>query len=237
MSEDRALLIKRFAPVVNFSPVYRFLQFLFFLVYSPLIIIYNFVVFGLKIEGRENLKQASQRGCILISNHSLYLDPAVIINTCLPHRGYYFALKSHFHHSVGGPILRLMGGIPIPDVREMRRAERTTREALDGGYNVHFFPEGEMKHLNQEVAPFQNGAFYQALRLNATILPVTLVHRPRTLFGKEISKHFIRVKCIVGEPFEPRQNDNEKLRDAAARAATQAHKTMTDTIISEHQTL
>ncbi|MDX2446798.1 MAG: lysophospholipid acyltransferase family protein [Desulfobacterales bacterium] len=237
VSEDRELLIKRFAPVVNFSPVYRFLQLLFFLVYSPLIIIYNFVVFGLKIEGRENLKRASQRGCILISNHSLYLDPAVISNTFFPHRCYYFALKSHFHHPLGGAIIRLMGGIPIPDVREMRRAEKTTRKALDRGYNVLFFPEGEMNHLSQEVAPFQSGAFYQALHLNATIIPVTLIHRPRVVFGKEISKYFIRVKCIVGEPFEPTKNENEKLRDAAKRIATQAHQTMTDTIISGHQTL
>lgn len=200
-------------------------------------IVYDFVVFALKIEGRKNLKHISPQSCILISNHSLYLDPAVIIRTLLPHRAYYFALKSHFYHPIGGIFIRLLGGIPIPDVRGMRRAEKTTAEALARGYHVHFFPEGEMKHMNQDIAPFQSGAFFMALRLNAPIVPITLVHKPRTLFGKQISKYFIRVKCVVGEPVVPLRLENENIRVAADRLAAEAHRTMVETITSGHRTL
>ena len=226
-----------FAPVVDFSPFYRFCQGLFFWVYAPLVIIYNLVVFGLRIEGRANLKNAPQKGCILISNHSLYLDPAVIINTLFPRRAYYFALKSHFHHPVGGFMMRLMGGIPIPDIREMRRAERTTGEVLDRGYCVHFFPEGVMEHMSQDVAPFESGAFFMALRLNAPVVPLTLVHRPRRLFGKPISKHFIRVKCVVGDAVQPQRLEGETIRQAAERLAAEAHKTMAETLSAGQQTL
>jgi 1-acyl-sn-glycerol-3-phosphate acyltransferase len=215
---------------VRFSPFYRFCQSLFFWVYAPLVIIYNAIVFGLEIEGRENLKHASQTGCILLSNHSLYLDPAVIINTLFPRRAYYFALKSHFHHPLGGFLIRLMGGIPIPDVHEMRRAERTAGDVLDRGHCVHFFPEGVMAHMSQEVAPFQSGAFFMALRLGAPMVPMTLIHRPRRLFGKPISKHFIRVKCVVGEAVQPQQREGETIRQAAERMAAEAHKTMAETL-------
>jgi 1-acyl-sn-glycerol-3-phosphate acyltransferase len=60
-----------FEPVSNFSRYYRTLMFLFSLVYSPLVVIFDYLVFGLRIEGRRNLERASQRGCILVSNHSL----------------------------------------------------------------------------------------------------------------------------------------------------------------------
>jgi len=235
MSTEAQLQTEKFASVANFSPFYRFCQAVFFLIYAPLVVIHNYIFFGIRIEGREHLKRRSKQGCILISNHSLYLDPAVIIHTLIPNRAYYFALKSHFSNPVGGGILRLMGGIPIPGMTGMRRAERTASEALNRGHHVHFFPEGEMKHLNQAVAPFQNGAFFMALRLNVPIIPVTLVHRPRTLFGKQISKHFIKVRCVVGEPLELLRDEGEKVRDAADRYARQAHQTMADTIISGHQ--
>ena len=226
-----------FEPTTNFSLYYRILMFLFSLVYSPLVIIFDYVVFGLRIDGRSNLGRASQRGCILVSNHSLYLDPAILIHTLFPRRAYYFALKSHFHHPVGGPILRLMGGIPIPGRAEMRTGENTMRKVLERGYCVHLFPEGEMKHLNQDIAPFKAGAFYMAARLGVPVVPITLVHRPRRVFGKEVSRRFIRVKSVVGEPVEPRKGAGETDRQAASRIAAMVHKTMVEAITSGHQGL
>ena len=222
-----------FEPVTNFSLQYRILMVLFSLVYSPLVIIFDYVVFGLRIEGRRNLKRASQPGCILVSNHSLYLDPAILIHTLFPRRAYYFALKSHFYHPLGGPILRLMGGIPVPGRAEMRTGENTMRQLLESGHCVHLFPEGEMKHLNQDIAPFKAGAFYLAARLGAPVVPITLVHRPRRVFGKVLSKRFIRVKSVVGEPVEPSKGAGETDREAAARIAALVHKTMVETITSE----
>jgi len=237
VSKEQALQSERFASTADFSRLYRFYQAVFLSIIGLPMIAYDFIVFALKIEGREKLKHKSLQSCILISNHSLYLDPAIIIRTLLPHRAYYFALKSHFHHPVGGVFIRLLGGIPIPDVRGMRRAEKTTAEALVRGYRVHFFPEGEMKHLNQDIAPFQSGAFFMALRLNTPIVPITLIHRPRTLFGKQVSKYFIRVRCVVGEPVVPQRLENESIREAADRLAAEAHRTMAKTIISGHRTL
>ena len=149
--------------------------------------------------------------------------------------GYYTALKSHFSHPVGGFFIRLMGGIPIPGVRGMRRAENTVRKALKRGHCVHFFPEGAMKHMNQEPARFKKGAFYLALRLGVPVMPVTLVHYPRTIFGRQISKYFIRVKCIVGDPIEAEVTVQGKERAVAARMATAAYETISNTISREHQ--
>lgn len=226
-----------FEPVSNFSRYYRTLMFLFSLVYSPLVVIFDYVVFGLRIEGRKNLRRASQSGCILVSNHSLYLDPAILIHTLLPRRAYYFALKSHFRHPLGGPILRLMGGVPVPGRAEMRKAESTMRQALALGHCVHLFPEGEMTHLNQEIAPFKAGAFYLAARLGVPVVPITLVHRPRKVFGRVLSRRFIRVRSVVGAPVEPLKQADETDRETAARIAAMVHKTMVETINAGHRRL
>jgi len=235
VNSDKAFTAEEFQSVTDFSPLYRFGSICFYLLYAPLVIIYNRLVFGLRIEGREKLGRDVQPGCILISNHSLYLDPAVIIHTLFPRMCYYMALKSHFSHPVGGFFLRLMGGVPIPGVRGMRRAENTVRVALERGHCVHLFPEGEMTHMNQEPTRFRNGAFYLALRLGVPVVPVTLVHYPRTVFGRKISDGFIRVKCIVGDPIPVDTSEPGKERAAAARMAVAAHRIMSDTISREHR--
>ena len=219
--------------VANFSPCFRFLQEVFLWIYGPLAIAYNHLVFGIRFEGRRSLKQ--QAPCILVSNHSLYLDPAVLIHALFPGRTYYTGLKSHFAHPVGGLILRLMGGIPIPGASGMKTAETTVRTALESGHCVHFFPEGEMTHLSQELAPFMRGAFYLALRLGVPIVPVTLVHWPRRWFGRQISRYFLRVRCIVGEPIDVVKQESESDRQASARFAAEVRRLMVDTITSEQQ--
>ena len=176
-----------FDSVANFSPGYRALATLCFLLYMPVIIVFNYLVFGLRFEGRENLRRSSGTGRILVSNHSLYLDPAILFHALFPRMGYYLGLKSHFRHPVGGALLRLIGGIPIPGKTEMKTAETTIRRALDRGHDVHLFPEGELTHLNQDIKSFKKGAFYLAVRLGVSVVPLTLVYRPRRLFGRVIS--------------------------------------------------
>lgn len=222
--------------VANFSPLYRLMMSLFLLVYAPLCVGFNYLWFGVRFEGREHLSRGREGACILVSNHSLYLDPAVIIHALFPRRAYYTGLKSHFAVPVGGAILRLMGGIPIPDVRGMRTAERTVGKALELGHHVHVFPEGEMTHMSQEIAPFQKGAFFLAIRLGVPIIPMTLAHRPRRFFGKELSPRLLQVRCVIGAPIDSARMNGERLRDASDRLTKLVHEQMTQTISAAHQT-
>jgi 1-acyl-sn-glycerol-3-phosphate acyltransferase len=218
--------------VANFSHFFRFLQVVFLWIYGPLAIAWNHVVFGIRFRNRRSLKQRKSP-CILVSNHSLYVDPAILIHAQFPGRSYYTGLKSHFANPVGGMFLRLIGGIPIPGAFGMKTAETTVRTALEGGHCVHFFPEGEMTHLSQEIAPFIGGAFYLALRIGVPIVPVTLVHWPRRWFGRPISRYFLRLKCVVGEPVEATRHEGESDRQAAKRVANEVRQIMIDTITSE----
>jgi len=224
-----------FESVANFSPFFRFLSVVFFWIYVPLCVVFDHVVFGIRIEGRQHLRARSNAPCILVSNHSLYLDPAVIIHTLFPRRAYYMALKSHFRHPVGGMLLRLMGGVPIPGASGMKAAVTTTRAALTRGHCVHVFPEGELTHFSQDLKPFISGAFYLAVRIGVPVIPMTLVHYPRRWFGREISPYFRRLKCVVGEPVETTKLPQESDRQAANRLATELRRRMSETITSEHR--
>lgn len=195
----------------------------------PIFALLAWLLYGFRTEGRHNLKKLGRRGCIVVANHSLYVEPVVLSTTLLPRLLLYSAQLSHFNNRAFGAFLRWLGTFPITRREGRERAETLMRAGLDRGRLIVFFPEGKLTHLGQTLLPFRKGAFHYAQQFGVPVLPVTLVHRPRKLFGRELSRRFVRVKCIVGQPVEidPRDRDVE-------RAASRVHRIMSRTIAAEH---
>jgi 1-acyl-sn-glycerol-3-phosphate acyltransferase len=167
--------------IVCFFP--SFLPFrLFFHLMMILVRTIDGLFLGLQVEGREHLEGLG-RG-IVVSNHTLLMDPAVIAHALRPRRTYFTMLEETSTIPFLGTFVRLLGGIPIPRSRAaLRTLERSLREALSALGFVHFFPEGECYRWNQAVRPFRPGAFVLALRLKVPVVPVAIVLRERRLWG------------------------------------------------------
>jgi 1-acyl-sn-glycerol-3-phosphate acyltransferase len=75
------------------------------------VIIVNKLVFRLKVTGRSNLSAISKTGCFLISNHTLYLDPAIIAHAISPRRTLFSALQSTFKIPVSQDIDEFQNGV------------------------------------------------------------------------------------------------------------------------------
>ena len=75
---------------------------------------------------------------------------------------------------------RLNGAFGIHDGYPMSIAS-SVREAMKGNQYVTIFPEGLQTCRNQEVIPFNKGAFYLALENEAPVIPIAIV-----LYGRRI---------------------------------------------------
>ncbi len=168
-----------------------------------LVVLYTRIIFRLKVTGRSNLRAAGGRGCFLISNHTLYLDPAVIGSAIAPRRARYTAMQKTFAMPFVGNFIRYLGAFPIPEDNPLGRLSRPVRQLIEEGWFVHFFPEGDLKHRNQSPARFSPGVFLFAQVLKRPVIPVTIVLLPVTLFGRLLSARFFRVKAVIGEPIRP----------------------------------
>jgi 1-acyl-sn-glycerol-3-phosphate acyltransferase len=169
----------------------------------------NRLVFRLRIEGREQLQRISSG--LLVSNHTLVLDPGIIAHVLRPQRTYFTMLEETACIPLLGTFVRLLGAIPIPAssaaVRALERAIRTNLRDLPF---VHVFPEGECYLWNQEIKDFQLGAFYLACRLRLPVVPITTVLHQRHWLGRE-SFHFAgrtlrippQVTVVVGDAVYP----------------------------------
>jgi len=166
---------RRDAPLVVFPP--RFppsaALYHFFLLAVRLI---DAVLFGLRVRGRQNLRGIDR--AILVSNHTLVLDPGLLAHALRPRRVFFTMLEETALIPLLGTFVRLLGGIPLVRGSGAKR-ERAIDDALRHSGLVHFFPEGECFLRNQEIQPFQRGAFHAALQRGLPVIPVTTVLRQR----------------------------------------------------------
>jgi 1-acyl-sn-glycerol-3-phosphate acyltransferase len=236
--ELEAEIVKRLCPerdgapdFVPASKLYSAFTAVWWVVVASILAVLHRAWFNFRIVGREHLAQVGKRGCVVVANHSLFLDPALVGYGIVPQRGLYGAHRGHFKVAAARLALPTFGAFPIP--KTVDTLARGTQRALDRGYWVCFWPEGHMTHLGQDIQPFHTGAFRTAQLLNVPVLPVTLVHWPRRIFGVVISKHLRSVRCVIHAPRTPppiAPGDDE--RAAAARFAEEVRQSMRDAIVA-----
>jgi 1-acyl-sn-glycerol-3-phosphate acyltransferase len=187
---------RRGAAVLAFTPSFVPFTALFHLVMLAVRVV-NLVLFGLQVRGREHLRGVER--AILVSNHTLVLDPALLAHAIGPRRTYVTMLEETALIPHLGTFVRLLGGIPIPrGPGGTARFERGVEEAVRRIGFVHFFPEGECWLRNQEVRPFQRGAFREAFRLGLPIIPITTVLKERAWAAWRLLDLPPRVLIVIG---------------------------------------
>ena len=184
--------------------------------------------YGLRIEGRHWLKEykdALKGGAISLGNHCAPTDcPAIIIalrgksTVKIPMFTPNFRTKNQY-------LMRLVGGVPIPEPEAGLSAMKKFNEAFDTfherGYWFHIFPEAAQWQYYKPLRPFQKGAFTMAYKYGMPLVPCVVTYRKRTglyrLTGKSCEPLFT-VK--IGEPIipdtkAPRREEVERLRNLA----------------------
>jgi 1-acyl-sn-glycerol-3-phosphate acyltransferase len=238
---------RRGANIIGFTPPFPPFILLYHLVVALMRIV-DLLVYRVRIKGRENLPRAG--GAVLVSNHTLLLDPGILAHAIRPHRTYFTMLEETALIPYLGTFVRLLGGVPIPErpgaLRALDTAARTALREL--GF-IHFFPEGECYRENQEIQAFHPGAFLLACRLNVPLVPITTVlhetrwrgRRSLRFAGREILLP-PRITIVIGAqvpaplavlPAPGRMADGASLKGAARGLSEQVRASMQATIDRE----
>ena len=161
---------------------------------------------GLKIYGRDKLKkhrQSFKDGAITIANHVFMWDYICVLKAIRPHLQYHPGWKINFE-GPNGPLIRWVGGIPIPtgNMRAMAKFQQAIGEVLENNHWLHFFPEGSMWFYYPDIRPLKKAVFKYAVRYDKPVIPITMSFRPR----KGIQKWFGKTPLVdlhVGDPLFP----------------------------------
>ena len=170
-----------------------------------------------RIYGKKNLVPLKKKGFISVANHCHIFDTVLTGFALLPRSAWYASVQRNFEAPYYRKMFRMLKGFPIPDgLLGIRQIITPVADAVHSGKIVHFFPEAELWHLYQGIDYFQRGAFYLAHQANCPVVPMVHLFKPRTFFGKQISKNILSIKTIIGEPIYPqnpisKQGDNVDL--------------------------
>ena len=158
---------------------------------------------GLRIHGREKLKQHKSlldQGLITVANHVFMWDYICIMVAMRSRLGYFPAWKTNLE-GPNGPLIRMAGGIPVPthSFRAMAQFSNAMEEVLEKRQWMHFFPEGSMWFYYPDIRPLKKAVFKYAVKYDRPVLPITFSFRPRKGLWKLMGKSPL-VDLNIGDP-------------------------------------
>ncbi len=150
--------------------------------FAPIV---NFIGFGIKIEGRENLKGIDSG--ITISNHVHYLDCLWNIQAISKHRKFYITgAPFNFKKGFLGATLKAGGFIPLAtSFSQKKEFDNFVSDILAKNGIIHFYSEGSMWFRYEQSRPLKKGAFFYASKNNVPVIPVVICFKKKPLRRKK----------------------------------------------------
>ena len=220
-------------PFLDKSFKFNLIRNLVYLLIYTLIFKLSTLRFGVKVEGRKNLRKHRKllkNGAMTVSNHIHRWDFLFVLQAVKYRKMYFPALKEHVASS-DESVVRLAGGIPIPsDIHTMKYFFKAFDEIHAKKMWIHAYPESSLFYYFQPIRPFKKGVFTLAHRYRLPVIPLafsyrkprfpfTLVNRLRTLTGNQ---KLPMITLRIGEPLF----FDEKLsrREAVQKIRKNCHK-------------
>lgn len=201
-----------------------FSNILYYGVAFPVLTILNKIMYDLKIEGKENIKNL-QTGAISVSNHVLILDCTMIGLAFGLKKVYFTTRKGSFEIPFVRKLVKLLRAVPIPTT--MSNKEHFINQldnALQEGKIIHFYPEKALWPYYEKIRNFKNGAFNFAVRNHVPVIPIVITFRE----PKGIRKVLKKKKDVTVKILEPVacQGEYENSKDSIEKLKQQVYQIM-----------
>ncbi|MCL2879208.1 MAG: 1-acyl-sn-glycerol-3-phosphate acyltransferase [Treponema sp.] len=229
----RELNIDSQYPFLDKSFGFRFMRRLMYLGICVIVFPLTVFRFGLKIEGRKNLRKHRKllrNGAMTVSNHIHRWDFLFILRAIRFRMMYFPAWKENLLGS-DMDLIRLAGGIPVPeDIHTIKYFNMAFDEIHAKKIWFHVFPEGANWYYYRPIRPFKKGVFSMAYRYKLPVLPIAFYYA-KPGFPLAVINLFRKVKlpaiaARIGEPILP---DTELPRKESVRLLReQCHRAIID---------
>lgn len=204
---------------------------LYYLIAFPILKIVTKLVYDLKIEGIENIRNI-EGPAVSVSNHVLILDCAMVGLSYGAKDVYYTAQQASFEIPFVKHLIRLLRAIPIPKgIQNKKRFIEVINEALKKEKCVHFYPEAMLVPYDTNIRPFQNGAFDFAVKNGVPIVPMVFCFREpvgcRKLFKKKKDVTLVVLEPIVCE------DNGEEVKDRVEQLKNETYARMNEVLLKK----
>ena len=226
---DRGFVFDKDYPYVDYSKGFAFKRFWVRLLLRLIVFPLARVRMGLRIKGKANLKgnkDLLKKGAITICNHVHFWDYICVMKALHNYRWPYLLAWDKNVNGESGPLVRFVGGIPIPehDNEATLAFTKSITKLLDDGNFLQIYSEGSMWEYYAPIRPFKRGAASIAIKNDKPIIPMAFSYRKPGWIRRKIFKQMALFTLHIGEPLYP----NKELEKSAQidDLTIRAHETM-----------
>ena len=198
-------------PFLDRSARGRLLNFAIYAGIFCIVFLLNKILYGIRIEGRENLRKNRallKNGAMTVANHVHRWD-FIFVLQAVRWRRMWFPAKAENLESGDAPLIRGVGGIPIPKTLAATRKFNEAFNTLHAEKRwLHVFPESCRWNYYAPIRPFKLGAFKMAHRYQIPIVPVAISWRAPSGIWKLLKVRHPLVTVRIGEPI-PTENPGD----------------------------
>lgn len=227
---DRGIKFDKNYPYIDYSFAFRFKRFWVRLLLRLIVFPMAKIKMGIRVTGKYNLKKYKKElanGAVSISNHVHYWDYICIMKALHNYRWSYLLSWDKNINNDSGPLVRLVGGIPIPnnDIEATVAFSKALQKMLKDKGLLHIYPEGSMWEYYRPIRPFKIGAASIAIKADVPILPMAFTYRKPSKFRMKYFHQLALFDLHIGEPLFANKDleRNEQIKDLTIRA----HKAVT----------
>ena len=205
---DRGIVFDKDYPYVDYSKGFAFKRFWVRLLLRLIVFPMAKIRLGIRIEGKENIKTNKEllsHGAISIANHIHYWDYICVMKALHNFKWPYLLSWDKNINGDSGPLVRMVGGIPIPENDNFATVAflKSIKKLLGDGNILHIYPEGSMWEYYAPIRPFKNGAASFASKNNIPILPMAFSFRKPGWIRRKVFKQIALLTLNIGEPLLP----------------------------------
>lgn len=181
--------------------LYRGLLKTIIFLFAPIV---NAFGFGLKVEGRKNLKKIKKTGAISLSNHVHYMDNLLIRQAVNPYKDIYFTVAPHnCKKGLAGATLKAGGVLPFSQNYTAKQNLSKAIHTLMGRKKlVHIYAEKALWFRYEKPRPLKHGAFHFAYTEKVPVIPIYICWREQKGLRK-LLKLKKGATVIIMEPMYP----------------------------------
>ena len=181
IKKDKKIIFDESYPYLDKTKSFKFKKFLVRILLRLIVFPMTKIRLGLKIYNKKLLKlykKDLKEGLIIVSNHIHMWDYLAILRLVKPIKPYVLVWDRNINGESGN-LVRLVGGIPIPEttIGAKKKFLEAIKELMDNNKCMHVYPEGSMWELYPYLRPFKKGAFRFAYEYDKKILPLVFSFR------------------------------------------------------------
>ncbi len=204
IKKDDGTVFDKDYPYVDKSKKFKFKRNLVRLGLYVIVFPFSYLRMGLRIRGKKNLrknKELLKHGALSISNHVNMWDYIAVMNAIKPFKPYVLVWDKNVSGE-SGPLVRLVGGIPIPehDMKATMAYMDAVNDLLDHGGWLHMYPEGSMWEYYRYIRPFKKGIAHLARMTHKPIIPLAFSYRKASWLRRTLFKQPAVFNLCIGEP-------------------------------------